>query len=411
MRRKTSKVIFKFLMAAVTVSMTGCWDYQELQQRGYVLGIAIDTTDAVSQKSEGGKSTYANDLRKVPSTEGDAPKYAYTFQIPIISRSQVKPVGQGGGGSGETSRTWDLTAVGSSFFEANREFATRLDYPPFFEHLQALVINEEVAKSGISMPLDVMLRDSEMRRRMKVFITPQPAYSVLEVVPKIDDYASIYLRNLTNNFKKTSRIAYYVDIGHVSENIRNNMDYILQRVIASKEEIKIEGSSVIKQDKLVGSLREVDTSNVEWIKDLAKGGTLVIKMPGNPKGLLTLELKKMKSKVRPVISGKNISMKIEIKAEVDIGEQFREGNEDTFFEEFIDEVERSAARKVEYEPKQTIKYVQEEFGADIFLFGLAMQRYAPDTWDKVKNNWSEIFEELEVDVSAVLHSKKRGLTR
>jgi spore germination protein len=410
MGNKIAKTIVFFLLFAIVVSMTGCWDYQELQQRGYVLGIAIDKPDAVSQKLEGGKSKYSSELRKVPSTEGSGHQYAYTIQIPIISRSQVKPVGQGGGGEGG-KRTWDLTVVASSFFEASREFATRLDYPAFYEHMQVLVINEDVARLGISTPIDVMLRDSEMRRKMKVFITPQPAYTLFEVVPNIDDYPSIYLRNLTNNFNKTSRIAYKVDIGQVSENIGNNADYILPRVIATKEEVKIEGCSIIKKDKFVGSLGEVDTANVEWIKNLAKGGALVIRMPGDPNDTLTLELKKLKSKVRPVINGKSVSMKIEIKAEVDIAEQLRDNKEDNFKEAFIDKVEQDAARKIEEGLTQTIKYVQDEFGADIFLFDVAVQRYAPDKWDEVKANWNEIFRELHVDISAEIDVRKRGLTK
>jgi Ger(x)C family germination protein len=411
MDNKITKTIVIFLLATMSITMTGCWDYQELQQRGYVLGIAIDKPEAVSQKLEGGKSKYSSELRKVPSTEGGNPKYAYTIQIPIVSRSQVKPVGQAGGGNTGDKRSWDLTVEGSSFFEASREFATRIDYPAFYEHMQVLVINEDVARLSVSRPIDVMLRDSEMRRKTKVFITPQTAYSILDVIPKIDDYASFYLKNLTNNYKKTARIAYQIDIGQVSENIHSNMDYTLPRVIASKEEIKIEGSSIIKQDKFVGSLDELDTANVEWIKGLAKGGAKVIAMPGNPDELLTLELKRLKSIVRPVINGKSISIKIEVKAEVDIAEQFRSNYDDTFTEAFIDEVQRSAGRKVEHELTETIKYVQDEFGADIFLFNVAMQRYAPDTWDEVKANWSEVFEHLPVDVSATIDVRKRGLIK
>jgi spore germination protein len=104
-------------------------------------------------------------------------------------------------------------------------------------------------------------------------------------------------------------------------------------------------------------------------------------------------------------------MKIDVKAEVDIAEQLRDSYKDNFNETFIDEVERSASRKVELELAQTIKYVQDEFGADIFLFDVAMQRYAPDTWDKVKENWSELFKELEVEVSASIDVRKRGLIK
>ena len=411
MENKITKIIAIFLLIAISASMTGCWDYQELQQRGYVLGLAIDKPEAVSAKLEGGKSKYSSNLKKIPSTEVVGPKYAYTVQIPIISRSQVKPVGQGGGASTEGIRTWDLTVISNSFFQASREFATRLDYPAFYEHMQVLVLSEDVARSSVSMPIDVMLRDSEMRRKMKVFITPQPAYSLLEVVPKIDDYASMYLKNLTNNYKKTARIIYKVDIGEVSENIHNNMDYILPRVIATKEEIKIEGSSIIKQDKFVGSLDEIDTANVEWIKGLAKGGVLLIEMPENPNQLLALELKKLKSKVRPIINGKSISINVDVAAEVDIAEQFRANTEDTFNEGFNDEVERVAEMKIEHYLSQTIKYVQEKFGADIFLFNVAMQRYAPNTWDEVKDNWSELFKNLSVTVNATVDVRKRGLIK
>nr|WP_286673029.1 Ger(x)C family spore germination protein [Anaeromonas frigoriresistens] len=397
-------------MIISVLMLNGCWDYKEVEKRGYVLGIGIDEPFPIPQGDGENKSHMSEkELELYELQQGD-PRYAFTIQVPILPKAQIKPLGAGGGG-GEESRSWNLTLLGRSFFEANREFSTRVDYMPFYEHLQVIVLNENIAKNGIIPPLDMILRDPEMRRRTRVFVAPDKALDVLKVSPKIDDYASLYLQQLPNNADKTSRMAHVTDLGEVAESLHSNTDFVLPRVISTEDEIKNAGLAVFKKDKMVGWLGEVYTIYTKWIRDAVKGGIIVIKSPEDPSVLITLELSEVKTKVKPIIDGDNIKMKIESKAVVNIAEITQTKHENVLDEAFIERVEKEAEKEVSNRIQEAIKYVQKKLGADIFHFNVIMKSFAPNEWEKVKDDWHSIFETLEAEVNVDIKVDHVGIIK
>ncbi|MBB6216746.1 spore germination protein [Anaerosolibacter carboniphilus] len=377
--------------------LTGCWDHQEIQQRGYILGVAIDKAHPLPKGQEPEKSYMSERDLEVMPTHRKNPEYSFTIELPVIALAKSQPTGSTGGG-GEGAASWELTIRGNSFMEVNREFSTRLDYPPFYEHLQAIVISEDVARQGISRVLDLFLRDHEMRRRTKIFIAPGEAKKILDVKPRISDYPAIYLAALPFNADRTSRLLHKTDLGEVSQSLHTKTDFVLPRVIASKDEVKDAGSAVFKGDKMVGWLGEIDTAYMKIIRDSALGGVIVVDMPGNPEAIVTLEIRKINTKVRPIITEHDIKMRIETEVTFNQAEKTEAHFRKSLDEAYLKALERKAENLMEAQMKDTVKYVQDEFGADVFHFNVIMQRYAPDTWDQVKDRWHEIFTQIETEV-------------
>lgn len=380
---------------------SSCWDYMEIEKRGYVLGIAIDKAET--------KNLDTKNFQYM-QLETNGSLYAYSIQVPIVARSQHRPSGQSGGAP-DTSRDWNLTVVSNAFFEANRQYATILDYPPHYAHLQAIVISEAAAKEDISRLIDMFVRDPEMRRRTKVFITPGRAIEVLNVIPRIDDYSSQYLRTLPNNAKKTSRMAHRTDLGRVSGAIHSKRNYILPRVIANEYEIKDVGMAVFKDNKMIGWLDELKSNYLKWISGYAQGGTVSINVPNTKDDVIVLEMRKIKTKQRPIVKGDSISMSLDIKVNMNIGEFVTPKFYNTDDPKFIASVEKLAEQHIKKQIESSITYVQNKYGADIFFFDQSMKRYAPKTWAKVKNNWDDIFETLKVDVKVKVKINQIGLIR
>ncbi|KJF25472.1 hypothetical protein TZ02_18625 [Clostridium aceticum] len=388
-------VVFVFFM----FFLVGCWDYMEVENRGYVLGMAIDKYPPLPQGQEDLEDYLSErELEKMPLHQG-GPKYAYTIQIPVIPEAIATPEVAGGGGeAGALERTWDLTIAGNNFFEVNRQFSTRISYPPFYEHLKVIIISEEVAREGIKELLDMHFRDHEMRRRTRVFITPSEAKKVLDIAPRIDDYSSLYLERLPLNANKNSRIPHKTDLGEVSKSIHGELDFVLPRVIATRDEAKYAGAAVFKGDKMVGWLGELDTNYTKWARDAVVGGIEVVESPHPAAELVVLEITKAKTNVKPVIKSNNIKMHMDIAATFNLSEEFRSQFENAFDREFISEVESRVEEKLKREIKDTITYVQSEYGADIFHFNVAMQRYEPKVWDEIQEDWRDIFPQVEVEV-------------
>lgn len=403
---KLSIIGISILLAIV---QTGCWDYNEIERRGYVLGIAIDVAEP-HPRGQDDLEEYMNEreIEKMIPQKG-SPRYSYTIQIPIVSQARNRP--EAGGGPVDEARTWNLTIAGNSFFEVNRQFATRLDFAAFYEHLQVVVISEEVARQGILEPMDFLLRDHELRRRTRVFITPGEAKAILDVIPRIEDYSSMYLAKLPLGASKTSRIADLTDLGVVSQNIHHEVDFTLPRVTATKDEIKDAGVAIFKGDKMTGWLGEIDTIWAKWIRDLVKGGVVVVESPNEKGKLVTVEIVNVSSKVRPHIQNDEIFMNIDIKGQFNLVEEMRYGKEDVFEVDFIRSVEKLIEEKIATEIKDTVAYVQEEFEADIFRFDVAMMRYAPREWEMYEQHWADIFPLVKLNVNVDATIRLVGLTR
>lgn len=386
------------LLGIVLWFLTGCWDHMEIQERGFVLGIAIDKAFPLP-KGEESEADYSSkrDIEKMSLQKG-SPAYTYTIQIPIVAHAKNQPTGAGGGGGGGKP-IWNMTIHGNSFMEASRQYSTRTNYPPYYEDLQAIIINEAVAREGISKPIDLFLRDHEMRRRTRVFITPGEAKQILEIQPKIEDYPAMYVTQLPFSASKNSRILHKTDLGQMSQSLHAGADFALPRVVATKDEIKDAGAAVFKGDKMVGWLGELDTIYLKWVRDAVLGGILVVSMPNDPEGLATLEVTGAKTKIRPKVEGNGIKMDIQVKASFDLGEKTGAHFQNALDEGLLKELEARAEKDLKENMEDTIRHVQKEFGADIFHFNLALQRYAPDTWDQVKDKWSDVFPQVEPVIS------------
>ena len=410
MKNKYFNYIKIFIIFIVITLLSGCWDYDEIEDRGVVLGIAIDKASPIP-KGQDEKNEHS-DEKKIETMELQVgePKYAFTIHLPLMAKASNKPSGMSSGG-GEKDPSWEMTVVSNSLFSANREFSTRLEYPPFYEHLQAIVISEDVAKEGIKEALDMILRDPEMRRRMKVFITPEEAKKIFDVQPRINDYSSMYLANLPDNANKTSRMLHLTDLGELSESLHSGTDFVLPRVISTKDEIKNAGSAVFKEGKMVGWLGEVGTIYLKWIRDAVLGGIITINSPYDKEGVIVLELQNAKTKINPVIDGDNIKFIIESKAKVNIAEESISSFQDSLDDNFIKAVEKEAEDLVKNYMIETVKYVQKEFEADIFHFNIALKRQKPHIWELVKDSWHEEFREVKVEPKIKVKVKLVGVVK
>ncbi len=56
-----------------------------------------------------------------------------------------------------------------------------------------------------------------------------------------------------------------------------------------------------------------------------------------------------------------------------------------------------------------IKKVQSEYGADIFGFGVKLHEDKAEEWNKVENNWEEVFKDLKVNIKTNVNIKGSAL--
>jgi Ger(x)C family germination protein len=182
MKHKLFVILFIIMLTAL---LTGCWDRKDIENRGYVLGIAIDVYTPDSQEKQSGQedsseSSTKNRLEGMETHTGEH-QYVLTVQLPILAKSSTTAQGGSGGGDGDGKKTVEITQVGNSFMSMQREMQSRTSLSLYYEHLQVIVISEDAARQGLEDIIDFFVRDPEMRRRVKIFVSKGEAKSVKEV--------------------------------------------------------------------------------------------------------------------------------------------------------------------------------------------------------------------------------------
>lgn len=392
------------ILLLITMFLTGCWDRTDIESRGYVLGLAID-----KYPSKGG-SVVDKEKEEVERMELHAgkPAYALTVQVPILTKDAEEK--SGSEGKNKESQTWQITQIGNSFMSMNREMQSRISFPLYYEHLQVIVISEEVAREGIEKVLDFFVRDHELRRRVKVFISECDAKKVLEVEPKIQDYSSIYLALLPTNSARNSRVLQQMDLGEVINSIHGGYNFILPRVTPVGSEMKASGGAAFSGDRMIGWLGELEIEAWKFITGFYKGGVVTVEVPGE-EGLYTVEITKASSKTKADVDNNIPSFTVDIKIKGNYASEELTHTHGSLKKELITKIEDQAGKEIERVCNLLIKKVQEDYKADIFRLNLYLKANEPEYWKKNRKNWDSIFPNVEIKVNAKVDVELIGIVR
>ena len=410
-----TKLLFLFTMILISAMLTGCWDRIDIESRGYVLGIAIDKYPPIPQAKKGNMpgETPPKEEVKVEHMETHTGKdlFAMTVQLPIMKKSSDSSSGGGSGssGGGESSKTWEITQIGNSFLSMNREMQSRTDLSLYYEHLQVIILSERIARDGLEDVIDFFVRDPEMRRRVRVFISTGEAKSVLNVTPKIEDYSAIYLAQLPLNASKTSRIVHKTDLGEVIQSIHAGFDFVLPMVVPTEDETKASGAAAFKGGRMVGWLSEIEVEAFKFIRNIYMGGVIAIPNPDGEDGIIVLDITGAKTEVIPVIENENLSFTIKIKVKGDYGEEVNMHTHSKLSQGFLEKLEQGYAREIERICQATVSRMQTEYGADIFRFCQVLAIKEPAYWKKIEDKWDIIYPNVDVIVQADVSIELLGI--
>lgn len=365
------------IMLVVPLLLTGCWDRVEIQDRLFVLGVGID---------------------KMPSQAKNKPRYKLTVQLTesqALSGKVMNP---------NISPIWNISTVGSSIFECIRLTATRIARKPYYEHLQVIVIGEELAREGIERPLDLFLRDQEMRRKIKLVIATGEAKKVLEVRPRLMPVPARYISMITEEAQvKTTRIPIMSSIGEFTSNLHAGGDSLLPSIKPREREVKLSGGALFKKDKLVGWLSGEDVKAQRWIVGTKSAGNEVIFLENN--NYTTFEVKSSRASIHSLIRGNRPIFTIHVQVEGHIAE---DGFDHKPTLQKIREKEALLSKKIKKDLEDVITRVQRNYQTDIFTFGEQLRRHHYKYWKAHKNDWPQIFKNAEVQVQVETSIRRIG---
>lgn len=381
---KKLMVFFIFLIASTII--TGCWNNRDLAEISFAVAFGLD------------------------KTEDD--KIEFTVQL-------VRPSGmQRDGGGGEKS-FWVNTSIGDTVFEAIRNQLTTVNRKIYGNHLQLVVIGEELAKEGIQDVMDIFERDQEVNSQANVLVTKGvTAKEVLQAESNLEDIPGIHLVDIMDNDEAIAKMKKIILFDLFKEMGSLGREPVIGLITLRNQEQKeklyvkdliIEGASVFKDDQLVGWLNSVETRGYLFLTNKVNSTILNIPNPLQKNKKVAIEVMQSNTKLDVELRDGRTILIIEVNQEGNIGDQ--QGVGDLTKKEMLKELEEETEKVIENEIRDVLNLAQKEYQADIFGFGeIVYRKYFP-YWKQVKDHWNEVFSQASIEIQVKSSIRRSGLIK
>ncbi|MEW9702146.1 Ger(x)C family spore germination protein [Paenibacillus sp. SI8] len=380
---KMRKILLFVLLTSLMASLTGCWDLNELNESSLITGMTLEP--------------------------GQNHKVRVTVELLNANEAQAHKPGKGGAPSIIQS------SEGNTIGEAVTLLNQSVDRTMLSSHIGVIIIDEKLARLGISEHLDTLQRARAVREDVQILISKNTrASDLLKILYPQGTYSSLKLRSQLNSYKKTwggianSRLfdltqALLVEgreaaIGAVTlkgspkdgENLEN------VKSVVPKTLVELAGMAVFRDDKLLGFLTAENSRMVVMARNQFLRGT-TLSVPLEEKGkYAAIRLFRIKAKMQTTMKNGKPDMRLTLHGEGIIASIDKK--------EHLDEVagfrhmEALTSTYVQQQMSTAIDNIQRKYGVDIFGFGEQLFRRHYKQYQEIAGNWNQLFTNSPVTV-------------
>lgn len=351
------------ILCLIMLILAGCWDAINIEDREFIIGIAID----LDEEAESGKITY-----KV------------TNQL-VIPAGVGGPEGNKGGGG---KAFLNVTDKGKSIYRINEGISANTSKVPYFEHIKIIVISEELAKTDhvFVKLLDTFIRDVDMRRGIKVIVTKGEAKKVLEFTTPEEKLPSIHLNKLLEQSHEQFGYLEAMTIGEIEEAHLRERSYLLP-LIEVQDTLLYKSGAVFHgpEEKMVGILSPNEMQGIELASRKAIEEVVEFSYKDEE---MALEIVKMNNDIS--VDPKDINnIKVKVKVKIVCSIKETDGRLNILNAKILKEIEHEASKKIKHSIQQALEKGQKEFNTDILSIWERMESKHYKTWKRIENDWEQ----------------------
>ena len=375
--------------------LIGCWDSIEVEERGFVTGIAIDIAD------DKNSNTLQHD-EQLTNLQKDEDKHqqennAYTLTQQLLNPSSVGTQQNGGGQASTKSAFRNLSQTGDTIIEMNRDMVRQAGRRTNVTHLNVVIFSEAIAKKehAFSDLMDIFLREKEMLRSVKIAIVQDHAGDYLSILPENEQIPSKYISKVLEN-KSSLNIAQPITVGQVQSHLLSKNSFVIPYINKLNDTtVNYEGLAIYNgiQNKVVGILTGDHAKGLNIIQAQNQTGTLNVKVDKHD---VTFEILKVKSKIT-LKHKQPLVFHIAIDVEAGVAEQF--GSLDIMEEKNYKKLQKALQQSIKQTVQQTVSVLQNDFQSDVIGFNHQLQRKDYSLWQSIGKQWENgQFQNSKVEV-------------
>ncbi len=371
--------------------LTGCWDKVELENRGFVNAIGID-------KFYEDKKTISFEK----SSDGTTNRFVVSMSLPSLDSLSGK-------GSEEAKNKSVKLAANETVSAAMRLVDSSSSQKIYFGHTKVTILGKEMLEdeSLFRETIDALERNREISRKIIVVATEDKASSILEEDITGEPLVGMFISNFYKNNESSLALAYRQDLESLIRDLRSTGCTIIPKIDIKDKEVKLGGSAIIKDFKLVGWLDDQETRGYLWLKGEAKGAQITIPYENF---YIPLRVNKASSKLDFFENGESIVCTGKIKVEGSI-EEFTFSNETLYDSKKIDALCREYEEAIKKEILNTNDFFQKQFKVDGFGFMDRIRKTNYEIFNKYRDNWNEGFQKIVLVPEVQVEITSTGSTK
>lgn len=380
----------------ICIMLTGCWDKVEIENTDLVSVIGIDAGEDITKKKE------LKDVKPTdPLTSIDLKKLHVTFGTPDLSKLGPDK----GGISGDKYIDVDGYSMQDAISKAMLENSRTIR----FSHTKLLVLGQNfiMYPDVLKEVIDYLQREPSLNKNMYIVTSQGDSQKYVKFKTLAENSIEKYILGLIENDPQSNEII-PVTLNDFLVEMNENGNSILPRIVMNDDNknIKIAGTTAIKNFKQKGSLNAEETSDVELLRGTLKSGKKMILMDNHPVDIM---MDNVSRKIKVFENKGKLEFNINLYIEGQIKNYYTSSN--VLSVDKLDTIEKNFNKSISDECKQVIKFTQRDLEIDPIGFKEYVEKYHPYIWKQIKDNWENIYKNAVVNVNVDTQIRRIGIVK
>ncbi|EDO61595.1 germination protein, Ger(x)C family [[Clostridium] leptum DSM 753] len=353
----------------------GCSQVNQLNERLIVNGIGVDIEDG-----------------------------AYVVTMHVFDAQRASAGGE------ESQDIVVVTGRGRSVIDAFNAITLQSGKEPLLSQNLVLIVGEDTAKSGMNNVIDFFIRYYETRPTVELFVAKER--TAREVMNCNSDGRLISAKDIENlaDSGEINAEQVHSDVLTLVNRLQDESSdgFMIALTMSGNEEegiVYVDGTGVLKGDRLVGYLTLEETQGYLLMTGEARSGTLVVPVEGV--GNVSFSLIGGDSSIDAKVENDLPVFDVSIRADLDLYEI--DGNiHQKYGLDMVEKMEEAANQAIYDRCVQTTEKLLREYQSDIFRFGRRMLQSQPEYFKSRVQEWTSVYAQSTVNITVESDVRQEG---
>jgi len=360
MIKTSNKLLLYIWLFIISLLLTGCWDFEDINRRTITLSVGVDKID--------------NSI--LYSGENVAP-------LPT-AKSGEKP---------QLPSLFNVKAYGKDFEDARTYYETTIPFPDFLGAVRVVVFSQNFAKEGIEPYVNRIDHIFGYRKSLPIVISRESPRELFQTNVTNDLSVGFSIEDTLSHLEKEG-VALYPKVKDILVDIAlGQVGYIIPFISKENNTIVLLGYAVMKDSKLIDIIDIKKSNGLLCI--LSPKATILqaVPHPGNKNNDISIKttLKKRRIKISYIDNKINIDIKMDFSTQIQYLHYI-----EPITDKDIKMLENILADEIKNSITSIIYKSQKEYKSDIFEFASFFRADNPQIFKKI--NWEKEYPYANLNV-------------